>query len=523
MSSRTYSVAEARQRIVSNPAGRFKRTMAHVRDNALLGFVLVSATAMLVRATGLSRGFELWVDEMVYTDLSNSVSHGQLPNLSGAYFFLHPPGAFLIDGLVIRTFGISGTLMSMVYDLRWVNAVLGSLTVGLAFLVVRRVAGRDIAWLCATLLAFDPFVLRNNSRVFLETPAVVFIVGGYLLIVNGLCANHARLSRLTLVFSGLLFGYGILTKDVFAVMTIVPVILAGFWAATLPWRDVAVICCAAAAPYISYITLVSTDGHYAQWLLAKETGLERMVGLKQTTGFNAPDAPSFLSRLIAEFSQFGTSYVLLVLCPIVAVIAMRSRHAGRRLIGLCALAMGVFGIYTAVFGTFEEQYGYGVMVASVLGIGVAYAELRERRPARATLLRLSCAVLVVLTVGLGIRAEATADDGFLQVRAWVQAHLPPRAHVAVTNSTGQWAFMNDHRFGVWPSASSMWEHKADYILTQSLPTSEGYGYARPEMLEWLESNAKAVFTTSGPTNGATVLWYVKPSLLRQAAKAGIGS
>jgi hypothetical protein len=98
-----------------------------------------------------------------------------------------------------------------------------------------------------------------------------------------------------------------------------------------------------------------------------------------------------------------------------------------------------------------------------------------------------------------------------------------RAHVAVTNGSGQWAFMNDQRFGAWPTAASMLEHKADYILTQSLPTSEGYGFAKPEMLDWLAAHAHAVFTFSGPTNGQTVLWYVKPSLLRRAAKAGTGS
>jgi hypothetical protein len=105
----------------------------------------------------------------------------------------------------------------------------------------------------------------------------------------------------------------------------------------------------------------------------------------------------------------------------------------------------------------------------------------------------------------------------------VQAHLPANAHAAVTDSTGQWMFMDDPRFGAWPSAVSMREHDASYILTQSLPNSEGYDYAKPAMLEWLEAHAVAVFHFFGPTNGNTVLWYVKPSLLQEAAKAKIGS
>lgn len=523
MASRAFSTAAEDQRANLGAALRAGLGKGRIRNSALWGFALVSSVALAARAIGLSRSFELWVDEMLYTELAKSVSHDQLPNLFGAPFMLHPPGAFLIDGAVIRIFDISGSDMSTVYDLRWASAVLGAVTVGLAFLVIRRVASTGIAWLCAVLLAFDPFVIRNNSRVFLETPATVFIIGGYLILAAGLCKKHGRLSGWALIFAGLLFGYSILTKDVFIVMTIVPIILAGFWLDTLRWRDVGIICGAAVVPYASYLIYISIDGLFGLWLNAKEAGIKRIIGLEQVTGFNAPHAPSLLSRLIDQVSQYGTSYVLLILCPIVAVIGVLSQHRSRRLIGLCAMTMGAFGIYTALFGTFEEQYGYGVMVASVLGIGVAYAELRERRPERAALLRASCVILTVLTVGLGIRAEATPDDGFRQVRAWVQAHLPVNAHVGVTDNTGQWVFMGDPRFGAWPSAVSMREHHANYILTQSLPNSEGYDYAKPAMLEWLEANAVAVFHFYGPTNGNTVLWYVKPSLLQQAAKAGIGS
>lgn len=523
MASQKYSAASLDQQASLGATRRTGTGMARIYNSALWGFALVGSAALAARAIGLSRSFELWVDEMLYTELAKSVSRGQLPNLFGAPFFLHPPGSFLINGAVIRIFDISGSDMSMVYDLRWVSAVLGAVTVGLVFLVVRRVASTGIAWMCAVLLTFDPFVIRNNSRVFLETPATAFIIGGYAVLVHGLYRKHGKISGWTPIFTGLLFGYSIFTKDIFAIMTIVPVILAGFWRDTLRWRDIGIICGAAVAPYASYLTFVGNDGLFSLWLKAKEAGVERMIGLEQATGFNAPHAPSLLSRTIDQVSQFGTSYVLLMLCPVVAVIGVLSQDRSRRLIGLCVMTMGAFGIYTALFGTFEEQYGYGVMVASVLGLGVAYAELRERRPEREAWLRAACIILTVLTVGLGIRAEATPDDGFLQVRSWVQAHLPANAHVAVTDSTGQWMFMDDPRFGDWPSAVSMREHNANYILTQSLPNSEGYDYAKPTMLEWLEAHAVTAFYFSGPTNGNTVLWYVKPSLLQQAAKAGIGS
>lgn len=509
--------------VIEDPAPGLIRLGVLMRDSAPLGFTLITLIALFARVFGISRSLELWVDEMVYTQLSVSVSHGQLPNILGVPFFLHPPGAFIIYGAAIKIFGLSGLAMSIVFELRWVSAVLGAFTVGLGFLLARRIAGPGIAWICAILLAFDPFVIRNNGRVFLETPATIFIVGGYLLLSGSLHRAHARPPRMVLIFTGLLFGYGILTKDIFVLMTIAPVILAGLWRATLPWREVGWICCAAVVPYVSYIILVSSDGFFGAWLQAKETGFQRMIGLQQTTGFNAPGAPSLVDRMLVQIGQFGTSYVLLILCPIVGVIAARSRYSSRRLIGLCALAMGLFGLYTALFGTFEEQYGYGVMIMSILGLGIVLAELCESRPERKALLSAATAILMILTIALGVREEVTPDDGFLQARAWVQAHLPGDARVGVTSNTAQWAFMNDPRFGVWPSAADMLRHQADYILTQSLPTSEGYGYARPEMLTWLEAHAVSVFSFSGPTNGNLVLWYVRPSLLERAANAGIGS
>lgn len=508
---------------IEGPAHHFGRAAAHIRDSAIWGFTLVSVIALVVRSFGVSRSLELWIDELVYTQLSDTVSHGHLPNLFGVPFFLHPPGAFIVYGAIIKVFGISGTYMSMVYALRWASVLIGSVTLGLVFLLVRRITSSGIAWFCAVLLAFDPFAIRNNGRVYLETPAMIFIMGAYLLLAASLHKAHARPSRAVLIFTGLLFGYGILTKDVFILMTIAPVALAGLWRATMPWRAVAIVCCAALAPYAAYLIVVGADGLFGLWLQAKELGFERIIGLKQTTGFNAPQAPSLVGRMVAQVGQFGTSYILLILCPIVGVIAARSKYPSRRLIGLCALTMGAFGIYIAAFGTFEEQYGFPVMIASVLGIGASYAEIRESRPQREMLLRVSGAVLLVLTIGLGVREEATPDDGLFQVRAWVQTHLPADARVGTTDSTGEWAFMYDRRFGTWFSARAMWQHKADYILTESLPISEGYGFAKPAMLTWLAANADALFRFSGPTNGNTVLWYVKPSLLRQAAQAGIGS
>ncbi len=506
----------------SSGIGRWFNSLRATQLTKFLPVGMLGLIAFAIRSIGLTRSFELWVDEMVYAGLGRTVSHGNLPNLLGQPFFLHPPGLYLIEGGIIKLFGVAGDNMSMVYDLRWINAVLGAVTVVLTFVLARRVANEPIAWACATIIAFDPFVLRNNSRLFLETPATTATLAGLLVLVATL-TSAPRQSTGRFVAAGLLLGCGVLTKDALALYAVVPVALAVFWRHTLAPRNASITLAAAATPYLLYIVVLATKNVFGGWLHAKIIGLARMVGLIQTTGFNSPNAPSILSRIVDQIGQFGTSYVLLIACPVAGVFAALSQRPERRLIGLTAVSMGFFGLYTAAFGTFEEQYGYVVMIASVTALGVSAAELKERRPHLRTPALWVGAVFLALTVTLGVRVELTADNGFQQARAWVAANLSPTARVGVTNSTGQWAFQQDARFGVWPSAASLNQHNANYILTQSLPTSEGYGYAKPEMLTWLQQHATPVFHTWGPTNQDTVLWEIDPQVLSKGALQRVGS
>ncbi len=487
-----------------------------------MSFLAVVAGAFGVRALGLEQGFELWVDELLYVRLGESVSAGHFPTLPDGPFFLHPPGYFLLEAGVIRLVNVSGEIVDVVVQLRWLNTALGALTVGLGFLLVKRLASIRPAWFCAVLLAFEPFILRNNSHAFLETSAMAAVLAGFLVLVG----TPEPAKRLTIILrwslAGLLLGYGVLCKDFFIICTIAPVLVAVLWKRTLPWRKAAVVVAVAVIPYTAYLAVVALRGQMPDWVWAKSNGLLRMSGVEKNTGFTAEGSPSIVSRLMEQSGHFGTSYVLLALCPVVGLLLCFSLHAGRRFIGLAGFALGVAGAYSAIFGTFEEQYGYGVMVAAVLCSVLAVVEFRERYPkARRALTAISICFIAV-TVLLGMRTALTVDNGFVTARQWVKTNLPADARVSVTNSTAELIFRDDARFGIWPSAPSMKEHGASYILTQSLPTSQGYGYANPTMLTWLKEHATPVFTSEGPTNGDTTLWFVHEADLDVAASANIG-
>jgi 4-amino-4-deoxy-L-arabinose transferase-like glycosyltransferase len=494
--------------------------------SAALPVLLLGLIAFAVRAVGVHSGFELWVDEMVYSDLGNSVARGDLPNLPNGYFFLHPPGMFLVEGVVIKAFGL-GDLdpASRVWALRWLTIALGALSVMLMFLIVQRIVGRLPAWFAAAVMIFEPFVLRNNSRVFLETLGGLFVLAGLLALVHHMTAGGARDTRVVLpVTAGAFFGLAIMTKDVYALYVFLPVLLAIFWRQTLALREALLVLAATVTPYALYLLFLFAAGRLGAWVEAKAQGIARTFGGTVTSGYNAPNAPSLVDRLVDLVGHYGTSYMLLAICPLAGLLVVRSARPERRMIGLTALCMGAFGVYSAGFGTFEEQYGYGIMLASITAMAVAIVEARERRPRLRRPIAVVTAMFVVFAVGLGVRTELTTDNGFQQFHEWVAAgNLPADAKVGVTNGTAHWMYARDPRFGVWVSPKEMRDAGAQYILTQSLTTRQGYDYAVPGLIDWLEANGTPVFRADGPNNGATVLYRVDQPALDEGADADVAA
>lgn len=488
-------------------------------------FTAIIAVALGVRALGLLTAFELWVDEMLYAQLGQSLRAGEpVPRLPDGPFFLHPPGFFFVEAAVINLFQLGGDSVEMVMQLRWINAVLGAITAGFAFFVVLAAGGRKAAWVAAGIVAFEPFVLRSNSHVFLETLAMAAVVAGLALILPTLESGPASTRHRALLWSGgLLFGFAIITKDFFALCTVLPVVLAVLWRRTIRPREAGIILFGAVLPYLAYMLAIINQGMLSGWWQAKELGIRRLVGLDKVTGFTADNAPSLAARLLDNLSNFGTSYVLLALCPLAAALLCLSAHRGRRLVGLMGLTLGLYGIYSAAFGTFEEHYGYGVMIAAVLAAVLLGVEIVERRPRYRLPVVSAGVVFVLLTAVLGVRLETSIDNGFVQAKQWASQNLPADEKVSVTNSTGELLFASDPRFGIWPSAALMKEAGAEYILTQSLPTSQGYGYMQPAMHHWLEANATPVFRLQGRTNGATTVWHLDGETLDRGVQEGVGT
>ena len=86
--------------------------------------------------------------------------------------------------------------------------------------------------------------------------------------------------------------------------------------------------------------------------------------------------------------------------------------------------------------------------------------------------------------------------------------------------TGEFGLLPHDGWGVWPSLRSLDDHDAQYVLTRSHQLGAGYGYAAPEMLDWLAQHAVPVFTTTAPSGGDTVVWRLDPAAVDVAVAAG---
>ncbi|MCR1161720.1 glycosyltransferase family 39 protein [Paenarthrobacter sp. UW852] len=482
---------------------------------------LVGLLALVFRVTGVERANDVFIDEVTYADLARQLAAGQVPSTSGSPFFLHPPGSYALNALVIRIMGLDGHPMDLALQLRWFNAFLGVATAVVCFMLVRRLVGLGPATVAGIILASDPFVLRMDGRLMMETPTGLAVLSGWLLVLL-LLKRERRHTRLWLeIAAGLVFGLAIVMKDMTAIFTVVPLLAGVLWRRTVPPLTALRIVGCSVVPYLIYLSLITAGGLLPQFLEQKSVGVLRMAGVVQMTGFNAVPGVGLLDRLMVLLGRFGTSYVLLGLSIVAGVLAAASPLVERRIIGLFSLITGLVGVYSVFFGAAEEQFGYCVVLAALVSTPVATVMVVTWRPR----LRGAVTAVVILMTGLGlflgVQARSVVDDGLVRARAFMNTELPASAIVGLTSVTGEFALLPHEGWEVLPSLQSLHDRNAEYVLTQGRQLGEGYGYASPAFLDWLEKNAQPVFTFSGPTSGNTVVWKLDRDKLDAAVAGGM--
>jgi len=253
-------------------------------------------------------------------------------------------------------------------------------------------------------------------------------------------------------------------------------------------------------------------------------GVERLVGLAQDTGFNAPTTHVTLaSRLTANLAVFGTTYLLLFLGGLATLALLRglkpwrgdwgnrARPHDRAVLVVAAWAFvaSAYLGYAIAFGSLEEQMFY-IMALPVIACLCLWVESRFpgwRSVTRVlALLTLTAVMVVNLAIWTSVRSQP--DNTYEQFLVWERANLPPGSVVSVTEFTAQF-MIDDARLGQWPTRAEMHDHHVDYVLVVTTLIQQGYGLATPATLADLRAHAPLVFQAHARGGGSLELFDVR--------------
>ena len=190
-------------------ATRVSRAPAAVPARHRPGHVAVVAAVaggvtLVIRLALRTRSFDLFGDEVLYTDLGRSVISGGFPRFDGGPFFLHGPGFFYLEAGWARLVGNLPSLMDWVYEMRALNALLAGATAVVLVLLATRASSLRVGAVAGLLFALDPFCIRQNDRVLLETALMLWVMLGYLVFTSVIGRLPSRRDWPRAVAAGLL-------------------------------------------------------------------------------------------------------------------------------------------------------------------------------------------------------------------------------------------------------------------------------------------------------------------------------
>jgi 4-amino-4-deoxy-L-arabinose transferase-like glycosyltransferase len=484
----------------------------------------LGALALVVRLVALSSAFDIFIDEISYTNISLSVAHGGGVTLYGQPFALHPPAAFGLYAAVIVVLGLHGDTESVLLALRNVDAVLGSATCVVTFLLVDRMARRRVAVVAALLIALDPLAISYGSRVMLEAPAQLAAVSMFLFLVLADEAPRGTAWRLRwLIAAGVAGGVVLTTKETFGLVVLLALALlvATGWVVAR-WEAVLVIGLTLLGYAISVVALGLSIG-FGVWWNAKVGGALRLVGANQISGFNAPQTRvSFLARILANGPTLAVTYLVLATGSVSALVLVwwlepwKARRRGRHhrgrakvLVAIWTMSAAAYLAYATLFGTIEEQMYYILLLPCVISVCLVTAGVAGhvgRRWRAVVVVVVGMALLVDSVVWVGVHGGR--DDEYRRMLSWEAVHVPPTAVVSATDGTSQF-LMSRGIIGQWGTVAQLEAHHVDYVVIATLLVDQGYGIAGPSFEQKVERGGRVVFAADGVSDGSLRIYDVR--------------
>lgn len=481
--------------------------------------VAVGALALVLRLWQIDRSYDIFIDEISYTQVAVAIATGHGVTLYGRPFALQPPAVLGLLAAVVDIARLPTSragIVTTILDLRTVSACFGALATAGAVGLVGRAASWRAALLAGLLMAVNPFVIHYDSEVMLEAATQAAAVGCFGLLAAATWATGLRSQRLLAVGAGILGGMVVTSKETFGLVVVLSlVVLASTgWAARRPlaWTAVA----GSVAGYGVYLAILVAGGGIGTWWRAKVSGLERIIGTYQPTGFNSPETHvTLLSRVAADGAHYAVTYVLMAVGSVAAVVLLwrlapwrrdPDRHVADRVaasIAVWAVVAAAYVGYETFFGSIEEQMFYIAALPSTAALVVAVARRRPRREAprgrRWVAVALAMTALAYNT-GVWAAVHTRHDAAYSAFVAWERTHLPPGSVVSAGDGIAQF-LLTGVRIGVWTTPSQLAAHHVQYVLISTSLTDQGYAPATPGFVAYLTARYPVVWSYRDPTVG----------------------
>jgi hypothetical protein len=539
--ARTPAVAVPRPPVAAGPGGlRAWREMLRQEWVLVACCSFVAFFALMYNLFGAP---DVLYDEAAYTNMAQQVAlHGQL-SLGNQPMFIHPPLMWLIEGAWLRLTGYaSATEPSSLYAGRVLAAFVGALAVLLVAAMAYRLAGnasprqrRVITGAVTLVAALDPVLVRYDRQDVIE-PFALFMG---MLVLHAAWSLRARGTFAYVSVVGLLSGLALLTNEIAVFLVIIPVIYAILERSRPLIRQAllafGVSLLLAITAFLWAIELhLTSDFTYVQ-----TSGLLRLIGLIQSTGFNVPGV-SLVGSLEESLKQYSSSYIMLATGFVALVWCYtRKNNEAAKFLAAWLTSSYALAVYIAAIGTLNVNFFCyplpGCIVGSVFLADAVTTRWINRRARRrsgnrsdsqpAGVRRLPIVVGAIASTALvGISGASWVSNysrpgnGVAQADQYIATKLPACAMVNASGDPAKYAYLLDGRdfgyFSVGPNALADGIH---YFLLAPTDAIEFSADMSPQTESWIEDNGQRLATFPSATYRTVQLWYVPASSYDPAA------
>src|SRR6185369_10231800 len=131
----------------------------------------------------------------------------------------------------------------------------------------------------------DPLIIRINTRGLMETATMLFLLSGLWLFFRTI--QNPQSGRKAWLFTGLLFGFAMVSKDVATVFLGIAFIILLLFRVGPGVKKLRYLIPTALLPYATWVGIITLSDYLGLFISHKTSGIQRFVGLVQETGYNS--------------------------------------------------------------------------------------------------------------------------------------------------------------------------------------------------------------------------------------------